>query len=137
MKLTVVRCGCMNPEPHRKLQADDGRTTPGFFSIAVGKKFHNKLLVSGEIEQTKEEKAATEQELASCGLPAEGSPSLLEPGSVLRRPALSEDSLKKLATELMNFPAAEHQEMVSAAIMGKALTLEEGAKILAMVAVIN
>lgn len=133
MKLTVVQCDCGNPEPHRKLRTEDGRETEGFFSLVRGRRIHAGILVRGDIKQTRKEKAATEQELASCGLPEEDSP--MSPGSPLpTRPPLSEGVIRTLAARLKEFPPAEHQGMIKLVVRVGVITAEEGERILALVA---
>ncbi len=148
MKLTVVQCGCGNPEPHRKLRAEDGRETPsGFFSITDGKKLHAGLLASGKAQQTEEEKVATEQEIDSCGLPAK-----YEPEELSEARAPEDELLRALSAGLLQmmlggkgllevaaddlrrrFPPAEHKEMVAGAVEMRIFTEEEGEQILALV----
>jgi hypothetical protein len=150
MKLTVVQCDCGNPEPHRKLRAEDGRETPsGFFSITDGKRIHAGLLASGKAQQTEEEKVATEQEIDSCGLPAEYEPEelseTLTPGDELFRELsgalfqmlqmlVGERPLEAAADALRReFPPAEHKGMVAKAVKDGVFTEEEGEQILAFV----
>ncbi len=135
MKLTVVPCDCGNPEPHRKLRTEDGRETRGFFSLVGGKRMHGALLDSGEIEQTGKEKAATEQELASCGLPEEDQPMPRSRPPLSRsRPPLSEGVIGALAAELKKFPPAKHRGMVEFVVGIGIVTAEEGERILAFAA---
>lgn len=133
MRLTVVQCDCGNPEPHRKLRTEDGRKTEGFFSIAAGKIIHGEMLASGEVEQTGEEKAATEQELTSCGLPEEDSPMPKSP-PLLSRPPLSEGLLEVLVVILEKFPPTDHQEMVGTIFRAGVITADEGERILTLAA---
>jgi hypothetical protein len=136
MKLTIVQCNCGNPEPHRKFRAEDGRETKGFFSLIEGIRIQAKLLTSGQIVQTDEEKAATLQELESCGLPEEYSPAP-EPGPgsppPSRRP-LPQALLQIAALTLSAHPQAKRRGMVEVAVARNIFTAEEGEKILALAA---
>jgi hypothetical protein len=117
MKLTVVQCRCGNPEPHRKLRTEDGRKTRGFFSVEEGEGILEALLASGKIEQTDEERAATKQELESCG-----------------SPQISEDVLRALAHVLKGFPRKEWLALVLVSVVAGVFTPEEGERILALAA---
>ena len=55
MKVSVVTCSCRNPQPHRKLETENGLQSPGFFSIEEGKGVLIKGLSTGQIKQTPEE----------------------------------------------------------------------------------
>ncbi len=89
---------------------------------------HGALLDSGEIEQTGKEKAATEQELASCGLPEEYQPM---PRS---RPPLPAGLLVVAVMMLKEHPPDYHRELVENGVRRGVFSAEDGEKILALAA---
>ncbi|KKR13216.1 MAG: hypothetical protein UT43_C0048G0004 [Parcubacteria group bacterium GW2011_GWC1_39_29] len=141
MQFRVVPCSCGNPQPHRRLEAEDGRRSKGFFSIEIGKKRLIEIIASGEAKQTGEETEATLQELNSCGLPATEAEVFLAkmevflaemkiPGSPL---SLGDDFLKIAADALIKIePAEDHPKVIADAIVMGLLSAEDGAEILAL-----
>lgn len=133
MRISVETCECGSPEPHRLLRIEGGRESKAIFSLAQGRMAHAEALEFGMATQTPEEKAATEAEIAACGLPEQLPPIAIEVvGSQEPVPELSDDLLRIMAETLSKHPSEYHQEMVALGVNLGLMSPSNGEKILAM-----
>ena len=115
MKVSVVQCNCGNPIPHRKLEIEDGRQSPGFSNIRRGKEILNGALKTG-LQQTAEETTATIAELNACGLSEDE--------------LTGDELIEAIASGLMQYELNQRQLMVATGVSGGSLFIQEAEKVL-------